>query len=289
MDGILNLPDGRQLEYIDNGIASDHAIVLHHGSPIEMRFWTSTLDQLSGLGIRAIAFTRPGYGGSTRLPDRNLLDGNADLSNLLSHLDVNNFASIGWSAGGPPALASGLLDGCVSISAIASPAPFDAHDLDFYSGMGEEFAKECAATVISLESAFEYKQAATAPFASFSAHDLINALTPRAQMPQYFDLYEVMGQELLDSLLSALTPDAMGYVEDDRAWLKPWGFKTEDINVDVDIWLGKNDVFIPAPHAEWLSRHTKHSTLHLLDDQDHISIWVENKEQIMENAIRALA
>lgn len=289
MDGLLTLPDGRQVEYLENEIASNRAIVFHHGSPMEMNFWSSTLVQLSSIGVRAIAFTRPGYGRSSRLPDRDILDGNADLTILLNHLGITRFASIGWSAGGPPALASGLLDGCASIAAIACPAPFNAVDLDFYSGMGEDFANECSATVISVGAAFEYKQAAMAPVANYIAQDLISALTPRAQIPQYAFDYKIMAQELHDSLMRGLEPDAMAYAEDDRAWLKPWGFNTEEIDAEVHVWLGRNDVFIPASHGEWLSRHLKHPTLHLLDDQDHISIWAEQKQLILRDAIHALS
>lgn len=97
-----------------------------------------------------------------------------------------------------------------------------------------------------------------------------------------------MGEELKESFTRALIPDAMGFAEDDYSFMKPWGFNVEDIDVDVQIWLGTNDVFIPAADGPWLADPTKNSTLHLLQDHDQISIWVENSEQILADAVKAL-
>lgn len=289
MNGLLQLSDGRQIEYLDNGVGSERALVLHHGSPCEAFFWTTTLKQLASKGVRAVAYTRPGYGESTRLPDRNLIDGNRDLAAVLEHLDVAKFVSVGWSAGGPTALASGLLDGCHGVVAVASPAPFDADDLDFYDGMGADFAEECAATVMDLDTAFKYKQEHTEGLKSLSVEDILGGLAPRSSRPEFYAEYRVLGHDLLTTLKRGLTPDAMGYTEDDRSFLKPWGFYPGALSVPVQIWLGRNDPYVPVAHAEWLHEHINDSELHLLEDHDHISTWVEHCDQFLADAIETLA
>jgi pimeloyl-ACP methyl ester carboxylesterase len=46
-----------------------------------------------------------------------------------------------------------------------------------------------------------------------------------------------------------------GWVDDDLAFLKPWGFEVEQITVPVLIRYGATDVLVPAAHGEWLTAH----------------------------------
>lgn len=127
---------------------------------MEMYSWASAIERLGRSGIRAIAFTRPGYGESTRHPNRTLMDGNGDLAFTLGQLGINHFVSVGWSAGGPPTVASGLLPGCRGAFAIASPIPSDA-------------------PLRSFEAEFEAKQAESAPIHGMTAINILREFAPR--------------------------------------------------------------------------------------------------------------
>ena len=61
---------------------------------------------LKRLGIRLIGVDRPGYGASTRKPGRSIMDVVDDLMLLSKALKLERFAVLGYSAGGPYALAS---------------------------------------------------------------------------------------------------------------------------------------------------------------------------------------
>jgi pimeloyl-ACP methyl ester carboxylesterase len=130
MSTSLKLPDGRCIEYIDNGVSSKSALILHHGTPTSMTVWGTWLAAAAEEGIRAIAFTRPGYASSDRKVGRSIIDANEDLVEILNQLAVENFVSVGWSGGGPYALASGLLNKCSGVQLIASVSPYDAEDFD---------------------------------------------------------------------------------------------------------------------------------------------------------------
>ena len=95
-----------------------------------MTVWGTWLAAAAEEGIRAIAFTRPGYASSDRKVGRSIIDANEDLVEILNQLAVENFVSVGWSGGGPYALASGLLNKCSGVQLIASVSPYDAEDFD---------------------------------------------------------------------------------------------------------------------------------------------------------------
>ena len=60
---------------------------------------------LQRLGIRLIGVDRPGYGASTRKAGRSLMDVVDDVMLLCRALKLDRFAVLGYSAGGPYALA----------------------------------------------------------------------------------------------------------------------------------------------------------------------------------------
>jgi pimeloyl-ACP methyl ester carboxylesterase len=46
-----------------------------------------------------------------------------------------------------------------------------------------------------------------------------------------------------------------GWVDDDLAHLRPWGFNVGQITVPVLIRYGTTDVLVPPAHGEWLAAH----------------------------------
>jgi pimeloyl-ACP methyl ester carboxylesterase len=104
----FKVKDGRELEILENGITSDKAIIFHHGTPGHVSAWSSWLEDAASRGIRAISYSRAGYGTSDRNFGRSVLSNNTDISLLLDGKNISNFVAIGWSGGGPHALAGAL-------------------------------------------------------------------------------------------------------------------------------------------------------------------------------------
>ena len=70
----LKLPDGRQLAYELFGSAKGRPVVFHHGTG-DSRLARHPDDRLiTEAGVLLITVDRPGYGGSSPLPGRTLLD-----------------------------------------------------------------------------------------------------------------------------------------------------------------------------------------------------------------------
>jgi pimeloyl-ACP methyl ester carboxylesterase len=56
-------------------------------------------------GIRSVSHDRPGYGGSTPHPGRDVASAAADVASIADALGIDQFAVMGDSGGGPHALA----------------------------------------------------------------------------------------------------------------------------------------------------------------------------------------
>ncbi|MFI6309984.1 alpha/beta fold hydrolase [Nocardia fusca] len=66
----------------------------------------AVLDSMTERGFRVITYSRAGYGASSHAVGRTVADTAADCAFLLTHLGVTRYLVVGWSAGGPHALAA---------------------------------------------------------------------------------------------------------------------------------------------------------------------------------------
>ena len=288
MTSPLKLSDGRVLEYIDNGVLSKSALILHHGTPTSMTVWNTWLAAAAEKGIRAIAFTRPGYAGSDRKADHRIIDSNDDLNEILNQLEVEKFVSVGWSGGGPYALASGLLNRCTGVQLIASVSPYDAEDFDWFQDSTPEMIEETKVSAKSLEDCLAFKEGYYTELRDMTAEQLLVEYEKRSSFKLFESAYREFSKDLCFSMHDALRDGALGYAEDEFAFLRNWGFETKDVIVPVGIWQGLDDQSVSPHMARWLNANIQNPTLELLEGQHHGSIMVENREEILNAAIRAL-
>ena len=95
----------------------------------------------------------PPYAGSPPREAACVADAAGDVATILDHLGLDRFLTIGWSGGGPHALACAALlpDRCEAAAILAGVAPFEAEDLDFLGGMGPENVEEFGAAARSAD------------------------------------------------------------------------------------------------------------------------------------------
>src|ERR687893_555599 len=136
--------DGRTLAVVETGAADGPVVLGQHGTPGSGRFHRAEIESAERIGLRLLAYDRPGYGGSTRQPGRDVAGAATDVAAIMDTLGAERFATYGWSGGGPHALAcAALLDGrCAAVATIAGVAPADAPGLEFMAGMGEGNVEE---------------------------------------------------------------------------------------------------------------------------------------------------
>ena len=71
-----------------------------HGTPGSGRLFRAEVEGAERLGARLVAYSRPGYGGSTPQPGRSVADAAADVAALLDALGAERFATYGGRAAG---------------------------------------------------------------------------------------------------------------------------------------------------------------------------------------------
>ncbi|GAA0516716.1 hypothetical protein GCM10011581_46720 [Saccharopolyspora subtropica] len=99
--GLVGLSDGRKLAWAEWGPAGGSPVLLCPGAATS-RWLGFGADVVDRLGIRLISLDRPGLGASDPAPGRTLDDWARDVAEL----GLPDLAVIGYSAGGPFALAS---------------------------------------------------------------------------------------------------------------------------------------------------------------------------------------
>src|SRR5262245_41182118 len=104
LDRTMTLGDGRILAFAEWGDRSGRPVLLFHGMP-GSRLLCPDLGATETAGVRLITLDRPGYGRSGPHQGRTLLDSANDVRELADHLSLAHVSIIGWSSGGPHALA----------------------------------------------------------------------------------------------------------------------------------------------------------------------------------------
>ncbi len=102
------LADGTGLNVLDSG--EGPPVVMIHGLPGSAYDWRETSAALVGLGMRAIAYDRVGYGRSdTRSSPNYTPEANAaELIGLLEAMDLRDVTVVGWSYGGSTAMTAAM-------------------------------------------------------------------------------------------------------------------------------------------------------------------------------------
>jgi pimeloyl-ACP methyl ester carboxylesterase len=273
----LVVPDGRRLEGWASASVSRAAVLMHVGTPSAGVPWAPWVAAADDRGLRYVTYSRPGYAGSGRHPGRAVADCAADVSAIADALGLDRLHVIGWSGGGPHALAcAALLPGLVvSTATIAGVAPFAADGLDWLDGMADENRDEFGAALDgpdALEPFLRREAGAIDPRAETIAAalgGLVTAVDRRA--------LEGPGDDSLAAHLASLMAEAFsagiwGWHDDDLAFTRDWGFALDRIAVPVTVWQGRQDAMVPFAHGEWLSRHVRGAKPMLIGDEGHLSL-----------------
>jgi pimeloyl-ACP methyl ester carboxylesterase len=256
----LRLEDGRNLRVYDAGgpeAADALAVVWLHGSPQTGAPLEPLLSAAAARGVRLLSYGRPSYGGSSPQPGKQVASAAADVAQLADALEVSRFAVMGYSGGGPHALACGaLLAGRVTgVVCLASLAPFTG-DFDWSAGMVSEGALRAAVA----------GRGARARYAASAEFDE-DSFTP-ADRAALSGAWASLGEDA--GRAGAAGPD--GEIDDDVAFAGPWGFDVAMIEAPVLLVQGGQDRIVPSAHADWLLRHCRRPELWLRPHDGHVSI-----------------
>jgi pimeloyl-ACP methyl ester carboxylesterase len=287
---LLDLPDGRTLEYVVAGPPDGMPLVLHHGTPGAAVVYRPAVAAASRHGLRLVTYSRPGYGQSTARPGRTVGDAADDVAAVLDALGAEGFVTIGWSGGGPHALAcAALLVGrCMAAATIGGVAPYGVAGLDWMAGMGKENVAEFGAALAGEAPLTEFLREAWGPLATIKAADLAPALGDLASEVDVAALTGDYAEYLAESFRESVSAGIDGWRDDDLAFVRDWGVPL-DAGVPVSIWQGEQDRMVPHTHGEWLATHLPGARLHRRPGQGHLSLVVDELDAIVADVMRSLS
>ncbi|MGA7835077.1 MAG: alpha/beta hydrolase [Acidimicrobiales bacterium] len=280
---LIELPDGRALEVAAVGSPLGTTVFFHHGTPgatRSLRSWQSLLDYGDFYLVTA---SRPGYGRSSRYAGHDVSSAVDDATAALTHFGRARYVALGWSGGGPRALASAALDpACLGAVALASVAPADA-DFDWTEGMGPENVEEFRLARRGgpeYESLMESAGEAIATTTVDNLYDLFGGLFCDADREALSD--DTERRAVAESFAYACGAGWHGYYDDNVAIMGPWGFDVTDIERPVHLFYGDDDLCVPPAHGAWLSSHVPGAVTHRHKDEGHVSIYVEYADELAE-------
>ena len=273
----LAASDGRRLQVGLLGPRTGTTVVVHHGTPAAASL-VRLFEGATTAGVLLIAISRPGYGASSRQPGRNVAAAVADVDAVLDALGRERYVAVGWSGGGPHALACAALDAprCAAAWSLAGPAPAVA-DIDWLAGMASDNVEEFTLAREGGRAFEEALNAAAVTMRATSPADLATLLGPLVGEVDRTALAAPRVAEIMASAAAqGLGEDAAGWIDDDRGLLAPWGFDLSRIGVPVEVWYGDQDAMVPPAHGAWLAAHIPGAREVHRPAAGHISLVVDN-------------
>jgi len=265
--------NGDRVDYFDSGVGSD-LLMYHHGTPGAGPMHSDILDPAIANDLRIVQLVRPGYGSSTRHPERTVADVVVLADELADHLEFERYVSMGWSGGGPHTLANVALspDRCVASMSLAGVGMFGQADLNFLEGMGQDNEDEFGAALEGEAAIRAYLEPMLAGIANITGPEIVGMMGSLLPEEDRAALTGEYGENTAEVFRWAVHTGVDGWLDDDIAFTLPWGFELEDIVNPVSIWQGATDLMVPFAHGKWLASKIAQADVNLLEGHGHLSI-----------------
>jgi pimeloyl-ACP methyl ester carboxylesterase len=276
----VQLHDGRALGYAEYGDPLGTPVIFMHGFP-DSHITRNPDDTLTAsLGVRLIIPDRPGIGLSDFKPASSLLERVDDVVELADTLGLSRFAVLGWSAGGPYALACAykIPDRLISVGVACGFAPFDR------PGALEGMSKQMHQFIPLLRRVPWMARLMMAPLPGQYRKDPEKAFqkqfgsslsTADARVMALSDVRS----NLMEGAVEAMRQGARGpAIEMQLLFARPWGFRPEGISCEVSLWYGDADALVPLQMGRYLAGALSHCHLTVCHAEGHmlyVPRWAE--------------
>jgi pimeloyl-ACP methyl ester carboxylesterase len=283
------LADGRQLEVLAAGPETGLPLVMHNGTPVGLAAYQPMTEAAAARGLRLVICARPGYGESTPRPGRKVADVTQDVAAVLDELGAPHFVTVGWSGGGPHALAcAARLPGrCLAADTMAGVAPYLAEGLDWLAGMGAENVAEFGAAEAGDGPLTSYLEAEAGGLAAITGPEVAAGLGSLASAADKSAITGEFADYLAAGFRAAVRNGIAGWRDDDLAFVADWGFTMADAGAGapVAVWQGDQDMMVPWGHGNWLATHVPGARAHLLAGEGHLTLGVTSFGAILDDLL----
>jgi len=283
----ITLPDGRTMGYEAYGAHEGPLVFALHGTPTCSLAFENIDKPASTLGIREVAPDRPGIRSSSARPGYRVIDVAQDLVAAADALGMERFGVLGWSGGGPYALATAdvATDRLLGVVVAAGMGPLDSpHGASGYSSFDQQMLRWSRdrpwLARVSL---------GTMGFACRVAPGLIRSALSGDLSPRDKEVAEVATRDQSSRMAMRFVSEAFrggagGVVADYAALGSPWGFALEDIKVRVHVWQGDDDRMVSPVHARAIVERAPTCELIECPGEGHMIAYTHAEEMLRQAA-----
>ena len=281
----IKLKDGRTLGYAEYGASQGKSILFFHGNP-SSRLGAAIMDETATrVNARIIALDRPGMGLSDFKPGRQYLDWPDDVTELADAIGVERFAVLGLSSGGPHAAvcAFKIPKRLTAAAIVSSPCPLTAPAASESMSLSWRLRASVgrrAPWLVRLFFAMVSRNARRDPVSAVS-RTLQGLPEPDRVALARPDMVEGAG----DSIREAFRSGTRGAAWDYSLMTRLWGFRLEDIPVEVQLWHGEADATFHPSMGRYLADAIPNCRPRFVPGEGHISLIINHAEDILNDLI----
>lgn len=269
-DKFCTVRDGRTLCYLDTENADGKPVLIFHGFP-GTRLQRLPDEELPlRKGLRLITIDRPGCGLSDFKPRRTLLDWADDVVDLTEHLGLKKFSIVGWSGGGPYALACAyrIPERLEKVALMCALGPMDRRKGT--KGMAN-FNRLTMAMSRHLPWLSKIQVSTIAQLVKRRPDTMLRIF--ESQSPpserEWFANSEFR-EALIKDVQESLRQGNEGTTWDLRLYPRPWGFELQEIKPQVRLWHGAIDSTVPVQMGHFIAEQVPNCEATFLPDAGHM-------------------
>lgn len=281
---LVTLPDQRELELAVSGPAGGPLLVWHHGTPGGTHQARFLARAVHAQGWQLVTMARPGYGTSTRQRGRTVADVVPDVVAVLDHLGADTALVGGASGGGPHSLACAALlpDRVLAALVVCSPAPYEAEGLDFLAGMGQDNLDEFGLALDGEPALRPYIEQQLPDMAEATPEQIVTLMASLLPPVDRACLTGEVGADFAAGMNEVGRAGPDGWIDDDLAFTRPWGFELDQVRTPVSLWQGELDLMVPFAHGQWLAPRIPGVRAHLEQGEGHLSVSVGAIDRMLD-------
>lgn len=262
------LLDGRLLGYAEYGATEGAPVFYFHG------FNGSRLDYLLAdagdvareTNVRIIAADRPGMGLSTLQRGRQILDWPDDVTQLADALQIDRFAVLGISGGGPYAAACAckIPERLTATGIVCGMGPSDAPGMKDGASWTLPGQPSLIRRMVLMMTVMGLRRDPDL-FLSRSKAMLAKVDGQLLERPEVAEVFMAGLQEAFREGIGGVRQEAALYT-------KPWEFRLQDIATEVFLWHGGLDKNVPVSVGRYVANAIPNCQASFFENEGHLAL-----------------
>ncbi len=284
---VVRTAAGHSVGYYEFGDPNGEPLVALHGTPASGAGFVWADTPAKDRNLRLIAPDRPGVGLSDRVAHNGapvVAEYPTQLFAALDALGIDEFMLLGYSGGGPYALAAAhahpeRIRGLTLVSCAGQVGEWATIDeFDHTDHLVTRLAQRAPVLARGLVwSSVQVTRLAPATSARLARVDMSES--DRKVMERF-----PSARVALAVFTQAVMRGATGVVDDYRALARPWEFPVEEVHLPTHLWHATDDVNVPLRHTEALAARLPHAALTIWPGEGHLAV-IPHAAEVLDGVV----